>query len=208
MHRRRSSFVVVALLLASSPALGATSPPVRGWLEVGPSFDRQAGHEHDRTGWGLGAGIELGRRWGLVASVGYERYAGHVGPYLQDRGSQVPPTAIVEGDTDAFAWIGSLGLRWSVAVGPVDANLEFGVGRYTLFRKSPVYTDPGTGAVIFTSQTTSRSAPVGEFGFTLRTHRGRLLDGYAGLRTRGYSQVGEAGFSGSTLQVRIGVLSR
>jgi hypothetical protein len=208
MRARPSGILVALVLLATPPALASAAPPVRGWLEVGPSFDRQGSADHHGSGLGLAAGIELGRRWGLVASAGYEHYTGHVGPYLQDRGGQVPPTVIVEGDTGQTAWTGSLGLRWSLPAGPVEANLEAGIGGYNVFRHRPGFTDPGTGAVIFSGGTAGNSAPMGEFGFTLRTHRDRLFDGYVGLRLRGYSQIGEAIISGSTLQVRLGVLSR
>ena len=96
----------------------------------------------------------------------------------------------------------------SFPAGPLEGSVDVSLGGYNLFRRTPTYTDPTTGSIYAESGTSSSSVPGGELGFSLRTHRGQMFDGFIGLRLRGYSQVGEAGASGSTLQARLGILSR
>ena len=208
MSHRAKVIAVAVLVLAAPSARAATLPPVRAWFEAGATFDRRGNGDHSKSGPAFAGGIEFGRRWGLLVGVGYEYYSGHVGPYLQSLGSQVPAAVIVEGDTRMTAWTGSLGLRFSFPAGPLEGNVDGSLGGYNLFWRTPTYTDPTTGSIYAESGTSRSSAPMGELGFTLRTHRGQMFDGFIGVRLRGYSQIYEAGASGSTLQARLGILSR
>ena len=208
MSRRANALAVIVLVLAAPTARAASLPPVRAWLEAGATFDREGSDLHDESGPAFAVGFEVGRRWGLLVTVGYEHYDGHVGPYQESFGSQYPPNMIVEGDTPMTAWIVSAGLRVSIPAGPLECSVDASLGGYNLFQHRPSYTDPATGAIVIPSETSSDGVPMGEFGLTLRTHRGQSFDGFFGVRFRGYSQVGEAGAAGSTAQARVGILSR
>ena len=89
--------LVVALLpvlFVAGSAYAESLPGVRFHVEAGPSFDQSESSLHDRAGYALAGGIELGRKLALVVTGGYERYGGEVEPYLANTGQSgpIPPT--------------------------------------------------------------------------------------------------------------------
>ena len=194
-------------LLVPSSSHAEQRSPFRAWLEGGASFDRAEHVLGNRAGYALAGGIELGRRFGLVLSAGYEHYGGTVDPYLANTGQSgpIPPTVRIEGDVPKSVVTGSLGLRYAVPVGPVDGFVVGSLGGATVIRRAVRWVDPSTGAVVAGGDTRQSSVPLVELGAGLRTRRGTHLDWTLGVRLRSWSQVMEAGEEGSSVQVSIGV---
>lgn len=200
--------VLAGLLLPSAPRAESTSP-LRFRLEAGPSFDRTRHVLGHRNGYALTGGVELGRRFGVFVTAGYEHYGGAVAPYLMGTGQSgpIPPIVRVEGDVTKHVFTGSLGLRYGAPLGALDAFVEVALGDATVMRRRERWVDPSTGAVVSGGDTYSSSVPDGEFGFGLRTRSGKHVDWTLGVKFHGWAQMMEAGEEGNSMQVSFGVVT-
>src|SRR6267154_2877436 len=133
----------ISWLIVPSPVNAEGRSPFRFRLEAGPSFDRSEKMYGDRTGYAFAGGCELGRKLGLIVSIGYERYGGKITPHLVQPGQGgLPPTVSVEGDASMAAISSGLGLRFGAPLGALDGFVEGTVGGFTTRRRGERWVDP------------------------------------------------------------------
>ncbi len=197
--------VALMALVGASPSHAESRSSPRFWLEAGPSFDRTAHVLGDRNGYAFAGGIEMGRKFGAMLSVGHERYSGEIAPYLLQTG-QVPPTVRIEGDVAKAAYTASVGLRFSVPLGVLDGFVEGAFGSFTIMQRSVRWVDPTTGVSVAGGDVRGSSSVLSEIGIGLRTRRNARFDWTLGMRLRQHAQF--EGESGKSVQLRFGVVTR